>query len=622
MKKFILFYILFFAFIQFAEAQVPEVPDQLEFGGLKLRIEEDAKKIIQGHVDALMKNPKYFMAKVEKASLYFPIIEKIFIEEGIPEDFKFLIIQESAFIGNAVSTSNAVGYWQFKKESAEEVGIVVNDEVDERMNIVAATRGAAKYLKRNNFYLNNWLHTQISYQAGMTGARMMVDAKETGAEFLTITDKTYWYAMKFLAHKIAFESFTDNASNLNIKLVEYYKGQDQKLEDIAQQFKLLPDEIIEYNYWLKTKRIPNDKPYAVILPLSQSSDYIAQSAPVENTKKKKEPAPKKDTKTKKIATTLNDPEFIFDNGLRAIKAQEGDDASTLALQAELTKNKIVKYNDLEIFDEITPDNIYYLEPKLKRGKQEYYIAEEGENLWEISQKLGMRRDYIVKYNRLAKFEKVMTGRVLWLLETRPTSIAVEHRKPKREVQILQAETGAEIKPVEFKNAAFEEVPIASTGLDTTKTIALETIAALVPFEKDSIQITPEVKPASLVFKMVEAQEEGDIKNNIHLVKTGETLFGISRQYQILVADLKILNSMDSTGGIQIGQKLLVKKPEAKESGSAQKQTESIEYTVATGDSLYKISKKYNVSIDQIKEWNNKKDLNISIGEKIKIFSTK
>jgi hypothetical protein len=51
-----------------------------------------------------------------------------------------------------------VGFWQFKKFTAEEVGLRVDSHIDERMNITASSHGAAKYLKKNNFFFDNWVY--------------------------------------------------------------------------------------------------------------------------------------------------------------------------------------------------------------------------------------------------------------------------------------------------------------------------------------------------------------------------------------------------------------------------------------------------------------------------------
>ena len=196
--------------------QAPKVPSKMEFAGIKLKITEAAKREIQSDVDALTANAKYFNAKAERAALYMPIVERIFAEEGLPDDFKYLAIQESGFISDAVSTSNAVGFWQFKKLTAQEVGLRVDRKIDERQNIEASTRGAAKYLQKNNFYFNNWLHALQAYQMGAGGAMDVLGEKGSGVHHMTIDKKTYWYVKKFLAHKVAFESAVPVAAQ-NVK---------------------------------------------------------------------------------------------------------------------------------------------------------------------------------------------------------------------------------------------------------------------------------------------------------------------------------------------------------------------------------------------------------------------
>src|SRR3954471_777033 len=149
-----------------AFGQSPQVPHKMQFAGLTLTIHDDARREIQKDVDALTLHPKYFNVKAERAKTYFPIIEKIFAEERLPEDFKYLCLQESALIPDAVSSSNAVGFWQFKDFTAMEMGLRVDKDVDERLNIVSSSRAAARYFKKNNALLNNWLYALQAYQMG------------------------------------------------------------------------------------------------------------------------------------------------------------------------------------------------------------------------------------------------------------------------------------------------------------------------------------------------------------------------------------------------------------------------------------------------------------------------
>ncbi|MEJ2005732.1 MAG: transglycosylase SLT domain-containing protein, partial [Cyclobacteriaceae bacterium] len=113
----------------------PRVPSRMQFADITLKIKDDARREIQEDVNKLTKNPKFFNIYVQRARTYFPIIERIFREEGVPDDLKYLVIQESALISVAVSSADAVGFWQFKDFTAKEMGLRVDRIVDERKNI-------------------------------------------------------------------------------------------------------------------------------------------------------------------------------------------------------------------------------------------------------------------------------------------------------------------------------------------------------------------------------------------------------------------------------------------------------------------------------------------------------
>src|SRR5687767_8466686 len=188
-----IFAALFFAAVFPVAAQTPQVPHKMDFAGITLVIRDDARKEIQRDVDALTKSPRHYNIKVERARSYFPIIEKVFAEERLPDDFKYLALQESALIADAVSSSNAVGFWQFKDFTAIEMGLRVDKDVDERLNIVSSSRAAARYIKKNNFYFNNWIFALQAYQMGAGGAMKAVPKNLSGAKHMEITSSTYWY---------------------------------------------------------------------------------------------------------------------------------------------------------------------------------------------------------------------------------------------------------------------------------------------------------------------------------------------------------------------------------------------------------------------------------------------
>lgn len=68
---------------------------------------------------------------IKRAARWFPMIENVLKQNGIPEDFKYLAVAESG-LANAISSADAVGYWQFLAGTARQHGLQVNEEVDQR----------------------------------------------------------------------------------------------------------------------------------------------------------------------------------------------------------------------------------------------------------------------------------------------------------------------------------------------------------------------------------------------------------------------------------------------------------------------------------------------------------
>lgn len=410
----------------FVFAQTPQVPSRMEFAGLTLKITEAARRDIQADVDALTANATYFNMKVERAALYMPIVERVFAEEGLPDDFKYLAIQESGFISDAVSTSNAVGFWQFKKLSAQEVGLRVDGKIDERQNIVAASRGAAKYLQKNNFYFNNWLHALQAYQMGAGGAMEALGDEGSGAKSITITRKTYWYVKKFLAHMVAFEGAIPAARKNVVPLIEYTQGAGRSLQDIADATNTDFEEVLAYNTWLKTKRVPEDKDYTVILP---GKATVSRHIVTTTTSQVTQPTETTEPYSSGTFEPSSDPvRMITLNGLPGAISRTEMSLDDFVEYVGVEENEFLEYNDLLPHATIEPGQVYYKKPKRKKARIYYHTVEPGETVWEISQRFGIQQERLLKMNRIEqRNEDLAIGRVLWMKKTRPANVPVKYR---------------------------------------------------------------------------------------------------------------------------------------------------------------------------------------------------
>ena len=428
--------------IHLAQAQETEVPGRMEFAGVQLRINDDARALIGKNAWLLRKNDDYFRATIERFDLYMPIVERVLAEENLPNDFKYLVVQESSLVSDAVSTSNAVGYWQFKRASALEVGIRVDDDVDERKHIIASTRGAAKYIKRNNFYLNNWLAALLSHYAGLGGARNLV-ADWTNATKLDITKNTHWYVLKFLAHKVAFEqgrtAMTPRRNALpDLVLLEYGNAGGKSLKQISRDLAVDPTQLEFYNKWLDHARVPDDKPYVVIVPApaSQLTELITKTgSPFRPTDPGSEAVasirPLSPVTTGGAVFPILKPRRAAQrytiNGKPGIQARAGDSPARLAELGGVSTEKFLRFNDLQPNDRLVSGQVYYLKKKRRYAEVEEHVAVAGETPWDISQRYGVTMKALLRKNRMTKTEKLRPGRVLWLRKVRPSGTPAEIR---------------------------------------------------------------------------------------------------------------------------------------------------------------------------------------------------
>jgi membrane-bound lytic murein transglycosylase D len=613
----------------------------MEFAGMTLTIRDDARREIQKDVDALTASPRHHNIKVERAKTYFPLIQKVFEEENVPDDFKYLVLQESALIADAVSVSNAVGFWQFKEYTALEMGLRVDKEIDERLNIVSSSRAAARYIKKNNFIFNNWIYALQAYQMGAGGVMKTVDKGESGAKSMEINSRTYWYVKKFLAHKVAFENAVKGEGET--KVVPYENRSKKSLSDLAREISVNETELLQYNKWVKKGTIPEDRQYIVLIPMKGDGKPFKLPETTGNTVASAQggAAP-----VAAGAAMASKAARIKINGINAVKAVAGESVSQLATRGGVTAGELAKWNDITTTTALVPDRYYLLGKKRARGTEAYHKVLAGEDLWAVSQQYGVQMKKLRRYNRLSSTDATLTaGTTLWLASVKPKD-ADKMTAPAEVVQVDNGQTfswgaSGETEPtVSVKPAAvpLATVPsVAGTSSSSTPTttpatgpvVVQASTAASVLAEKtlepkDSVQnIQPNaavaVAPDTATQQTIEVvvpENKGE-----HIVKQGETLYAIAKQYNLAVMDLVNWNKLNLQEGIKPGQviKLIDSQPVEVET-PAVAPVKEIEHEVKSTDTLYSIARKYNVTIKELMEWNNKKDFTLSIGERLKIKS--
>jgi len=141
------------------------------------------------------------MLLLKRANKWFPTIEAILKEEGVPEDFKYLAVIESG-LENLRSPKGAKGFWQLMPGTAKEYGLEVNTNVDERYHIEKATRVACKYLIKAKKRFGSWTLAAASYNRGMYGTQRLLDRQLVDNYYdLLLNTETSRYVFRILAVK-------------------------------------------------------------------------------------------------------------------------------------------------------------------------------------------------------------------------------------------------------------------------------------------------------------------------------------------------------------------------------------------------------------------------------------
>lgn len=215
---------------------------------------------------------------IKRANKYFPVLEPLLKKYGIPDDFKFLALAESAFI-DETSSVGAAGMWHFMKTTGKEYGLEINRNVDERYNIEKSTKVAAEYLKKSKERLGSWTLAAAAYNAGNYGISKRLEAQEvTNYYDAKLPDETERYVFRILALKEVIGNpkkygfVFENEDLYTLKETRTIKI-DTAISNItkfAKQFNLNYKEFKIYNPWLRENKLNNKsrKLYEIKIPVN------------------------------------------------------------------------------------------------------------------------------------------------------------------------------------------------------------------------------------------------------------------------------------------------------------------------------------------------------------------
>lgn len=274
------------------------------------------------------------------------------------------------------------------------------------------------------------------------------------------------------------------------------------------------------------------------------------------------------------------------------------------------------------------------------SKIKYHKVRRGDSLSEISDKYGISLSDLKKWNRL-RSNKAPLGRNLKIYTNENTAVAVTSKHTTKDTASTAVASATnkifkEEKVVSYKDVVkyyrvkkgdnlgeisdkygVSVAEIKKWNKLKSNNIALGANLKIVKNERVVTTVRKEVK-ADKIETAVAANdnttEENTQTSDFYEVQKGDNLFSIAKKFNVSIEDLKKWNNLEDLN-VQLGSKLaLANKEETAVVEAPKTETKIVEHKVKKGEYLGTIAKKYNVTVAEIKEWNSLEDNNVKLGE--------
>lgn len=338
---------------------------------------------------------------IKNGEKYRPIIEKTFEDYGLPKELYYVGLIESGYYLGAKSHANAVGPWQFIKDTGKRYGLTIRKGIDERKSIVKSTQAAALFFQDLYNIFGSWELALSAYNAGEYGIIRRIRGANTRDYYelsrkKVIPKETRHYIPKVIA---AMELLKD-PSRYNIKIQkspydmfantkELKLKRSIKIDTLAKKTGVPVNAIKKLNPDLSWRTIPYVRGgYNIILPNKNYTALNEINKPVKNDRHL--------VKTKSFKRTY--------------KVKRGDNLIHIARKNGISTQQLKNANALK-------SNRIYVGQRLKLPVQEnekyVYTVRSGDNLYRIARKNHTSISQILKVNKLKK-KTIYVGQKLYL----------------------------------------------------------------------------------------------------------------------------------------------------------------------------------------------------------------
>lgn len=610
-----------------------ELPTELLKERLKAMDEKSPFNIeynigLENVIKSFLKNRKKGFERLMGISqFYFPIFEEELAKNNIPLEIKYLAVVESALNPKAVSRVGATGLWQFMYQTGKQYGLNISSYVDERSDPLKASKAASQYMTNMYRIFGDWDLVLASYNSGPGNVAKAIRRSGGQQNYWNIRKnlpkETQGYLPAFLATMYIFEYHKEHGITPNKAIANHFATdtimikKHMTFKQISDLLDVSVDELQFFNPSYKRNEVPYISGEANFLRLPKAKIAIFTSNEDKIYAYINHEADKRERPYERIAsvkqTDFSNPakdESEFTTRTKYHKVRKGDNLSTIANRYDVSVTEIKKWNGLRSNSAPLGRNLKIVSTEriAYKAKKEFVkdtiTKSENTAIASVDTKPAkaekvFKTEKVTVFKDVTKYHKVKKGDNLGEIASK-YDVSVADVKKWNKIKGNNIGLGDNLKIV--KN---EKV---------TTSVKKEVKQQLVVDRNEDVAVAENNRPTKSEKKKEDTDEKPSTSDNYYIVAKGDNLSAIARKNNVSVQNLKEWNNLIDTN-VKVGSQLIISSNETVASND-DKDFKNVEHVVEKGEFLGVIARKYKISIDELREWNNISDNSVQAGTKL------